>query len=97
MTDTPSSGRPPDFSTSFRERLDNAPVEDRLYRVALELTEPMRVSEIATRAKCAPDTARRYLTLFVKIGVLNSVGDDPVRFERNEAYFEWRRQHDGRQ
>lgn len=92
MTDTPSSGRPPDFSTSFRERLDEAPADDRVYRVALELTEPTRVSEIATRAECAPNTARRHLTRLADIGVLTQVGDDPIRFERNEAYFEWRRQ-----
>jgi len=84
---------PPEFgiSESFEDELAAAPADERVYRVALQLHEPARVSEIAERADCAPDTARRHCERLAEIGVLASVGDEPATYRRNEAYFEWRK------
>ncbi|WP_416838724.1 ArsR family transcriptional regulator [Haloferax sp. DFSO52] len=94
MTDERRRGPPPeDFSRSLRDRLENAPADERVYRVALELTGPTRVSDIATRADCSKNAARRHLKRLTDIGVLTQVTENPATFERNESYFEWRRKN----
>ena len=80
-----------DFSEGLAERLRNAPADERVYRVALGLTEPTRVSEVAQRADCSKNAARRHLERLAEIGVLRRVLENPAAFERNESYFEWRR------
>ena len=85
-------GPPPsDFSEDFGERLDTAPADERVYRTALELNTPPRVVEVAERADCSKNSARRHLRRLVDIGVLTRVTENPETFERNESYFEWRR------
>ncbi|MFA1612273.1 DUF7342 family protein [Halobellus rubicundus] len=79
------------IAESFEDELAAAPADERVYRIALQLHEPARISEIADRADCASDTARRHCERLAEIGVLDSVGDEPVTYRRNEAYFEWRR------
>lgn len=86
--DPPSEFEP---ATEFAAKLDAAPADDRVYRVALQLYEPTRVAAIAERADCAPDTARRHLERLADIGVLESVGDSPATYRCNESYFEWRK------
>jgi predicted ArsR family transcriptional regulator len=55
-------GPPPsDFSEDLGERLDNAPADERVYRTALELYTPTRVVEVAERADCSKNSARRHL------------------------------------
>lgn len=87
-----SEGLPNDFglASGFSEELASAPADERVYRVALQLYEPAGVSEIADRASCAPDTARRHLKRLADIGVISSVSETPLAYERNESYFEWR-------
>lgn len=82
-----------DLASGFSEELASAPADDRVYRVALQLYEPAGVSEIAERASCAPDTARRHLKRLADIGVLTSRSETPLTYERNESYFEWRRRN----
>ncbi|WP_254863268.1 DUF7342 family protein [Halovivax gelatinilyticus] len=86
-------GGPPetDFSSDLSTRLADAPTDERVYRVALELVEPTRVSAIAERADCSKNAARRHLDRLVEIGVLTRVIPDPAAYRRNESYFEWRR------
>ncbi|WP_425499046.1 DUF7342 family protein [Natronosalvus amylolyticus] len=85
-------GPPPsDFSEELDDRLRSAPTDERVYRVALELYEPTRVSEIASRAECSKNAARRHLNRLTDIGLLTRVMNNPEAFERNESYFEWRR------
>lgn len=89
-------GDPPsefDLASGFSEDLGSAPADERVYRVALQLYEPAGVSEIAERASCAPDTARRHLKRLADIGVISSASQTPVTYERNESYFEWRRRN----
>ncbi|WP_458206706.1 DUF7342 family protein [Haladaptatus sp. NG-SE-30] len=80
-----------DFSEGLADRLENAPADERVYRIALELTDPTRVTDVAERADCSKNAARRHLKRLVEIGVLTQVTKNPATFERNEAYFEWRR------
>jgi predicted ArsR family transcriptional regulator len=86
---------PPEFELTegFSETLAAEPADERVYRVALQLYDPARIAEIADRADCAPDTARRHLRRLADIGVLDVVSEEPVTYRRNESYFEWRKQN----
>lgn len=84
---------PPAFTIAeeFDDALSDAPADERVYRVALQLYAPARTADVAQRAKCAPDTARRHLQRLAELGVIERVTDDPATFQRNDAYFEWRK------
>ena len=81
------------LADEFGDELDAKPADDRVYRVALQLTEPARVATVADRADCATDTARRHLRRLVDIGVLNRRTESPDTYVRNESYFEWRKRN----
>ncbi|WP_227380914.1 helix-turn-helix domain-containing protein [Haladaptatus halobius] len=92
MSDTNKRGPPQtDFATDLADRLENAPADERVYRIALELTDPTRVAEVADRADCSANAARRHLKRLADIGLLTRVTKNPATYKRNEAYFEWRR------
>lgn len=80
-----------DLASDVAAELENAPADERVYRVTLELYEPTRVATVAERADCAPDTARRHLERLADVGVLDQVTDEPATYARNESYFEWRK------
>lgn len=80
-----------DIAEGFGEAMSDAPADERVYRVALQLYEPARTAEVAERAACAPDTARRHLQRLVELGVIERVTDDPATYQRNDSYFEWRK------
>jgi predicted transcriptional regulator len=80
-----------DFSEELAERLQDAPVDEHVYRIALELHEPTRVTNVAERADCSKNAVRRHLRRLADIGLLTRVTDNPETFQRNESYFEWRR------
>ena len=82
-----------DLGEGFRTAVDDAPADERVYRVALQLYEPARIADIAERASCAPDTARRHLRRLADIGVIERVSTAPTTYRRNESYFEWRKQN----
>ena len=79
------------IAEGFASEIDSKPADERVYRVALQLYEPTRVSAVAERATCSTDTARRHLGRLADIGVVERVSDDPDMFARNESYFEWRK------
>jgi predicted ArsR family transcriptional regulator len=81
------------LADEFEDELDAKPADDRVYRVALQLTDPARVATVADRADCATDTARRHLRRLVDIGVLNQKTESPDTYVRNESYFEWRKRN----
>lgn len=88
--DTSSRDRngPPAFDPVF----EDVSAEERLYAVVLQTREPMSVSELAERASCDRSTARKYLDWFTELSIVTKYGSQqPVTYERNEAYFEWRR------
>lgn len=80
-----------DFSEDLADRLRAAPTDERVYRTALELYEPTTVSDVAARADCSKNAARRHLKRLADIGLLTRVMENPESFTRNESYFEWRR------
>lgn len=79
-----------DLADAFGAEVDDAPADERVYRAALQLYDPTRVADVADRASCASDTARRHLERLTDIGVLDRVSANPATYRRNESYFEWR-------
>lgn len=79
------------LTDEFASELESKPADERVYRVALQLYEPTRVSAVAKRADCSTDTARRHLKRLADIGVVERTSDSPNTFSRNESYFEWRK------
>jgi predicted transcriptional regulator len=81
-----------------REHWDeNKTVKERVYETALTLRDPTTVTEVAQRAQCASESARKHLLWFAEMGIVERVGDgQPARFRRNNAYFRWKRADDAR-
>ena len=87
MVDSPSEDEPPPFEEPF----SGEDVEQRIYGTVLQTREPTAASVIADRARCDPKTARKYLRWFVDLGIVTRHEGHPTTYERNDAYFEWRR------
>lgn len=81
----------PDSHPSFDAVFDGEDVEQRIYGTVLELREPTSAGEIAETADCDPKTARKYLSWFAELGVVTEHDGRPTTYQRNDAYFEWRR------
>jgi predicted transcriptional regulator len=77
---------PPPFENPF-----DGDAEQRVYGTVLGLRSPAGVSAVAERADCDPKTARKYLEWFAELGVATRHDGEPTTYERNDAYFEWRR------
>lgn len=88
-TDLPISDRPPvdDLESVFA---DTPSIEERIYRLLVQNTEGMSAPDVADQLSCSTDTARKYLNWFTELGVATRYDGQPVRYERNEEYFEWR-------
>lgn len=82
---------PPSLAEEWRTQQQGESTRSRVYAVALQLSEPTRVKEVAERADVSKETAREYLKWFAELGVLNQIDESPDTFARNEQYFEWRR------
>jgi predicted ArsR family transcriptional regulator len=97
-------GIPPDGVPSSeavrqeREQWDEEKtVKERIYETALTLREPTTVSAVADRTRCTPESARRHLLWFADIGIVEPVGEgQPAQFQRNLAYFRWKRANEAR-
>jgi predicted transcriptional regulator len=87
MADSESRNGPPPLEDAFRA--DD--VEQRVYGTILQTREPTTASAIADRADCDPKTARKYLGWFSELGIVTRHTGHPATYERNDAYFEWRR------
>lgn len=87
MSNTESPGGPPPFEDAFR----GDDVEQRIYGTVLQTREPTTASAIAERVDCDPKTARKYLGWFADLGIVTRHDGHPATYERNDAYFEWRR------
>lgn len=81
-----------------REQWDEGKtVKERIYETALTLREPTTVSAVADRTDCTPESARRHLLWFAEIGIVEPVGEgQPAQFQRNPAYFRWKRANEAR-
>jgi len=87
MTETDAAEGPPPFEDAFT----SDDVEQRIYGTILQRREPTTASAIADSADCDPKTARKYLGWFDDLGIVTRHDGHPVTYERNDAYFEWRR------
>ena len=98
LTDIPDDAyngdeSPPDLDEleSPDSLLKGGPIRERLLDVVAGLRTPTKVSEIAEFADCDTETARDYLEWFDEMGLVRRHDGRPVRYERNDAYFQWRR------
>jgi len=91
MTAEDPPTNPPSLAEEWRTQQQNESTRNRIYAVALQLSDPTRVKEVAERADVSKETAREYLKWFAELGVLKQVDESPDTFARNEQYFEWRR------
>ena len=84
---------PPDIDEleSPESLLKGGPIRERLLDVVTGLRTPTKVSAIADLADCGTETARDYLAWFDEMGMVHRHDGRPVRYERNDAYFQWRR------
>lgn len=84
---------PPDIDEleSPDSLLQGGPIRERLLDVVTGLRTPTKVSDIADLADCDTETARDYLEWFDEMGMVHRHDGRPVRYERNDAYFQWRR------
>jgi len=87
MSETDSTDGPPPFEDAF----SSDDVEQRVYGTILQTREPTTASAIADSADCDPKTARKYLGWFDDLGIVTRHDGHPATYERNDAYFEWRR------
>ncbi len=82
----PHDGPPP-----FEELFHGEDVEQRVYGTILQTRAPATANAISERADCDPKTARKYLAWFTTLGIVRRHDGHPTTYERNDAYFEWRR------
>lgn len=63
----------------------------RVYDTVLGVTEPTPYTEIAQVADCSPNAAKKHLERLTEMGIVRADADaQPARYERNDAYLEWR-------
>jgi predicted transcriptional regulator len=86
MTNSSTDGPPP-----FEDAFSGDDVEQQIYGTVLQTREPVAASAIADRTDCDPKTARKYLNWFADLGIVTQHDGHPATYERNDAYFEWRR------
>jgi DNA-binding transcriptional regulator GbsR (MarR family) len=84
--DARRNGPPP-----FDKPPEGEDTKRRVYGAVLHAREPMTAAEIAEQADCSTESARTHLSFYADLGIIVRHGGRPVRYERNDDYFEWRR------
>ena len=87
MKDETRRDGPPPFDRPF----EGEDTKQRVYGAVLHAREPMTAAEIADRADCSEESARTHLSFYSDLGIVIRHEGRPVRYERNDDYFEWRR------
>jgi len=87
MADESHRDGPPPFEEPF----EGEDTKQRVYGAVLHAREPMSAAEIAERADCSDESARAHLAFYADLGIVVRHDGRPVRYERNDDYFEWRR------
>ncbi len=87
MTDGARDDDPPPFDSSFEDE----DTKQRVYGAVLHARDPMTAAEIAELADCSVESARTHLSFYADLGIVVRHDGRPVRYERNDDYFEWRR------
>ena len=86
VNDARGDGPPP-----FERPFEGEDTKQRVYGAVLHAREPMTAAEIADRADCSTESARTHLSFYSDLGIVIRHDGRPVRYERNDDYFEWRR------
>lgn len=74
------------------EWVESHDTRQRVKDVMIGIREPVPASEVAERAQCSPNAARKHLEEFVDLGVVQARTDGGTRrYVRNDEYFRWRR------
>ncbi len=81
----------PDGPPPFERPFEGEDTKQRVYGAVLHAREPMTAAEIAERADCSAESARTHLSFYAELGIVIHHEGRPVRYERNDDYFEWRR------
>lgn len=87
MTDVANGDGPPRFERPF----EGEDTKQRVYGAVLHARDPMTAADIADRAECSTESARTHLSFYADLGIVIRHEGRPVRYERNDDYFEWRR------
>jgi DNA-binding transcriptional regulator GbsR (MarR family) len=87
MGDNAHRDGPPPFDRPF----EGEDTKQRVYGAVLHAREPMTAADIAERADCSEESARTHLSFYTDLGIVIRHEGRPVRYERNDDYFEWRR------
>ena len=87
MVNDARHGGPPPFERPF----EGKDTKKRVYGTVLHAREPMTAAEVAERADCSAESARTHLSFYADLGIVVRHDGRPVRYERNDDYFEWRR------
>lgn len=91
-----SGGGPPDPPFEAADEPVDDPagtVRERVRQVLSSLSEPAKVSTIAEMADCSAEGARNSLREYAEMGLVVKTDDNPERYERNPAYFQFHRGH----
>jgi predicted ArsR family transcriptional regulator len=66
--------------------------QERIRAVVTGLHEPATATEVAERAACSTNAARKHLDTFVTLGIVREFeGTHGAHYMRNDAYFRWHR------
>jgi DNA-binding transcriptional regulator GbsR (MarR family) len=80
-----------DGPPSFERPFEGEDTKQRVYGAVLHARDPMTAADIAERANCSTESARTHLSFYADLGIVIRHEGRPVRYERNDDYFEWRR------
>ena len=89
MADDDRIGPPP-----FDRPFEKGDTKQRIYGSILHARTPMTAAEIAERSDCSAESARAHLSFYANLGIVIRHEGRPVRYERNDDYFEWRRSNE---
>ena len=64
---------------------------ERLLDAIHALSQPTKISVLAEMADCSDQGARNILSDFEELGIVEKVGETPLKYDKNEAYFRFRR------
>lgn len=64
---------------------------ERLLEAIHALSQPTKVSTLAEMADCSDQGARNILRDFEELGIVEKVEEGPLKYDKNEAYFRFRR------
>lgn len=87
MSDDARRDGPPPLDRPFEDE----DTKQRVYGAVLHAREPMTAAEIADLANCSEESARTHLSFYSELGIVVRHEGRPVRYERNDDYFTWRR------